>query len=77
MLGEIPFLQVGIPAILSVYFDVFSGCLQAYIFAMLTMMYVAGGFPEEAYLKRKERKEKRKKNKQNKQKITNNTLEVM
>ena len=77
VLGEIPFLQVGIPAILSVYFDVFSGCLQAYIFAMLTMMYVAGGFPEEAYLKRKERKEKRKKNKQNKQKITNNTLEVM
>lgn len=28
-LGEIPFLQVGIPAVLSVYFDVFSGCLQA------------------------------------------------
>ncbi|MBO7171060.1 MAG: F0F1 ATP synthase subunit A, partial [Clostridia bacterium] len=43
VLGEIPFLQIGIPAILSVYFDVFSGCLQAYIFAMLTMMYVAGG----------------------------------
>ncbi|MBO5652767.1 MAG: F0F1 ATP synthase subunit A, partial [Clostridia bacterium] len=66
VLGEIPFLQIGIPAILSVYFDVFSGCLQAYIFAMLTMMYVAGGFPEEAYLKRKARKEKRKQNKINK-----------
>ena len=26
-LGEIPFLQVGIPAVLSIYFDVFSGCL--------------------------------------------------
>ncbi len=52
-LGEFPFLQIGIPAILSIYFDVFSGCLQAYIFAMLTMMYVSGGFPLEEYIKRK------------------------
>ena len=51
-LGEVPFLQIGIPAILSIYFDVFSGCLQAYIFAMLTMMYVSGGFPAEEYFKR-------------------------
>jgi len=51
-LGEIPFLQIGIPAILSIYFDVFSGCLQAYIFAMLTMMYVSGGFPAEEYFKK-------------------------
>lgn len=52
-LGEFPLLQIGIPAILSIYFDVFSGCLQAYIFAMLTMMYVSGGFPLEEYIKRK------------------------
>lgn len=52
-LGEFPFLQIGIPAILSVYFDVFSGCLQAYIFAMLTMMYVSDGFPMEDYFKKK------------------------
>ncbi len=52
-LGEIPVLQIGIPAILSIYFDVFSGCLQAYIFAMLTMLYVAGGFPQELYEQRK------------------------
>lgn len=32
--------QVGIPAVLSVYFDLFSGCIQAYIFSMLTMVYV-------------------------------------
>ena len=51
-LGDIPFLQIGIPAILSIYFDIFSGCLQAYIFAMLTMMYVSGGFPAEEYFKR-------------------------
>ena len=41
IIGQIPFLQVGLPAILSVYFDLFSGCLQAFIFAMLTMMYIS------------------------------------
>ena len=55
-LGEFPFLRVGIPAILSVYFDIFSGVLQAYIFAMLTMLYISGGFPLELYMKRKEKK---------------------
>lgn len=48
-LADIPLFQVGIPAVLSVYFDVFSGCLQAFIFAMLTMMYVSGGFDLETY----------------------------
>ncbi|MBQ8599428.1 MAG: F0F1 ATP synthase subunit A [Oscillospiraceae bacterium] len=46
LLGMIPFLQVGIPAVASIYFDVFSGCLQAYIFCVLSMMYIqdcAGG----------------------------------
>lgn len=57
--GKIPFFQIGIPAVLSVYFDVFSGCLQAYIFAVLTMMYVAGGFPERQYTDRKTKKSKR------------------
>ncbi len=47
LLGEIPFLQIGIPAVLSVYFDVFSGCLQAFIFAMLTMLYISSNAPEE------------------------------
>ncbi len=56
-LGEFPFLQIGIPAVLSVYFDIFSGCLQAYIFAMLTMMYVSGGFPIEEYYNRKNKKQ--------------------
>ena len=55
-LGEIPFLQVGLPAILSIYFDIFSGCLQAYIFAMLTMLYISGGFPLELYKERKAKK---------------------
>ena len=58
-LGEFPFLQIGIPAVLSVYFDIFSGGLQAYIFAMLTMLYVAGGFPQDAYEMRKLKKAKK------------------
>ena len=40
ILGKIPFLQIGIPAVLSIYFDVFSSCMQAFIFAMLTMLYI-------------------------------------
>ncbi len=41
VLSQIPFLSVGIPAILSVYFDWFSGFMQAFIFCMLTTMYIA------------------------------------
>ena len=45
ILGEmgqkLPILQLGVPAILSLYFDVFSGVLQAFIFCMLTMLYIA------------------------------------
>ena len=59
-LGEIPFLRIGIPAILSIYFDVFSGCLQAFIFAMLTMLNISGGFPLDEYEKRKLKKLARK-----------------
>jgi len=55
-LGDFPFFQIGIPAVLSIYFDIFSGCLQAYIFAMLTMLYVAGGFPMDLYFERKAKK---------------------
>ncbi len=41
LLASIPILDVGIPAILSVYFDWFSGFMQAFIFSMLTIMYIA------------------------------------
>ena len=41
VLGTIPFLSVGIPAITSLYFDWFSGVMQAFIFCMLTIMYIA------------------------------------
>ncbi len=56
ILGDIPFLQIGLPAVLSVYFDIFSGCMQAYIFAMLTMLNISGAFPQDEYEKRKQKK---------------------
>ena len=56
--GQIPFLRIGIPAILSLYFDIFSGCLQAFIFAMLTMLYVSGGYPAEELMNRLSKKGK-------------------
>lgn len=55
-LADIPLFQIGIPAVMSLYFDLFSGCLQAFIFAMLTMMYVAGAFDFETYKSKKARK---------------------
>ncbi len=68
ILGDFPFFRIGIPAVLSLYFDVFSGVLQAYIFGMLTMLYVSGAFPAEEYLKRQKRKaEKRAQKQKNKE----------
>lgn len=60
-LGEFPLFQIGLPAFLSLYFDIFSGCMQAFIFAMLTMLYVAGAFPVEEWQKRMEKRKNRKK----------------
>ena len=31
---------IAYPAVLHAYFDLFSGCIQAYVFCMLTMVYV-------------------------------------
>ncbi len=56
ILGDIPFLRVGIPAVLSMYFDIFSSCLQAFIFAMLTMLNISGAFSAEDYEKRMQKK---------------------
>ena len=43
---DIPVLQVGIPAVLSVYFDLFSSAMQAFIFCMLTTLYIANAAEE-------------------------------
>ena len=46
LLSGIPILAFGIPAVLSCYFDLFSGFVQAYVFTLLTMVYIAGSLPE-------------------------------
>ena len=45
ILSGVPVLALGIPAVLSVYFDLFSGFVQALVFSLLTMVYVAGSCP--------------------------------
>lgn len=40
LLAQIPFLSVGVPAVLGAYFDWFSGCMQAFIFCTLTTMFI-------------------------------------
>ena len=42
---EVPVLQLGIPAVLSIYFDLFSGFVQAFVFSLLSMVYIAGACP--------------------------------
>lgn len=68
VVGTIPFFQAGIPAVLSVYFDLFSGFVQALVFSLLTMVYVAGACPpveelpedRQAVIKAKEEKKLKK-----------------
>lgn len=39
--GLLPRLvTIAIPSVLHVYFDIFSGCIQAYVICMLTMVYI-------------------------------------
>ncbi len=42
------YIKVGIPAALHVYFDLFAGCLQTFIFVMLSMAFIADKIPDEA-----------------------------
>ena len=60
VLGDIPFLRIGLPAVLSIYFDVFSGLMQAFIFAMLTMLNVSGAVPWDDWNAKKEKRRQRK-----------------
>lgn len=48
ILSGVPILAFGIPALLSVYFDIFSGFVQALVFTLLSMVYIAGSLPEPA-----------------------------
>ena len=42
----VPVLTLGLPAVLSLYFDVFSGVIQAFVFSLLTMIYISSNIPE-------------------------------
>ena len=44
-LSGVPYLEVGIPGVLSLYFDVFSGGVQALVFSLLTMVYIGNACP--------------------------------
>lgn len=46
ILSGVPILSYGIPAVLSCYFDFFSGFVQAYVFSLLTMVYISASLPE-------------------------------
>lgn len=37
---DIPILALGVPAVLSIYLDLFTGVLQAFIISMLTMVFI-------------------------------------
>ena len=58
VLADMPLLRVGIPAVLSIYFDVFSGVMQAFIFAMLTMLNIANGVPWDDWNKKRAKRNK-------------------
>lgn len=58
VLADMPLLRVGLPAVLSIYFDVFSGVMQAFIFAMLTMLNIANGVPWDDWNKKRAKRNK-------------------
>ena len=45
VLSGVPVLAFGIPAVLSCYFDLFSGFVQAYVFSLLSMVYIGNSCP--------------------------------
>lgn len=45
ILTGVPILSLGLPAVLSCYFDLFSGFVQAYVFTLLTMVYISNALP--------------------------------
>ena len=46
LVAGIPIMALGIPAVLSLYFDLFSGFVQALVFSLLSMVYISGSLPE-------------------------------
>ena len=54
VLSGVPVLALGVPAVLSVYFDVFSAFVQALVFTLLSMAYIDGSCPEPENVKENE-----------------------
>ena len=48
ILTEVPIFTYGIPAVLSLYFDLFSGFIQALVFTLLSMVYIGNSLPAPA-----------------------------
>lgn len=46
VLSGVPLFAFGIPAVLSLYFDLFSGFVQALVFSLLSMVYISSSCPE-------------------------------
>ncbi len=40
------FLKIGVPAVLHVYFDIFAGALQSFIFVILSMTFIRSKLPD-------------------------------
>ena len=60
LLSQFAFLRVGIPAVFSLYFDIFSGCLQAFIFCMLTMINIYLAYDDSMQTRREKAEKKAK-----------------
>lgn len=45
IITNVPIFTYGIPAVLSVYFDFFSGFIQALVFTLLSMVYIGSSLP--------------------------------
>ena len=56
LLSKVAFLW---PGVLHIYFDVFSGAIQSYVFCMLTMVFIGNKLPDNIIKKRKNKKVKK------------------
>ncbi len=65
LVKAVPLLKIGVPAVLSLYFDLFDGLLQAYIFCFLTAIYLEESVEEFDDKPKKKRRRKRKSENEN------------
>ena len=68
LLSQFAFMRIGIPVVFSLYFDIFSGCLQAFIFCMLTMINIYLAYDDSMQTRREKAAKKAKRLEKKKQK---------